>query len=309
MAETALAPNPATNSMPPSADSVTPADVTPNPDWDFLDQGNDLVPPDPRFNDEDDEEIAEDEGTEPQKLASSPDAKAEEGEGSTKPAEEPAKPAEPTADVKALQTEAAYYQEFDKALRTDPTQVASAILDGMDARSRAAFLQQYIGETTYPEFKADEYEPQGEMEEALRHRWQDIEAVPQLISDTRQLDQAVRALSEQASIAPQLVPHVTEANVLSNIALSKIEALCELLEIELPDPDPQEILKGLDGGKGTYRDAVRKAISYKEKIEAKKQAGKPRPITPGNGTRRSPTLTKEMNAVDIARAIGTIPQR
>lgn len=200
------------------------------------------------------------------------------------------------------------YERLDAALRDNPAQAVKAILAGMDPRDRAALATELGGgqssaQDTSELFDAEEYEPQGEMEEALKSRWNSIEAIPSIIEAQNTTDRRI----EQGFAA--FVPHVTDANIASQLALAKVEAICEALGIELPDPDGAEILKTLQGGKSTYRDAVRASANYKTQVDTHKQTRRPRPDTPGGGPRSIEKIASGTDAVTIARRLGVLPPR
>lgn len=299
--EIATAPDPATNTAPTS---VAPADAP--TEWDFLDTPDEAMPAggDPEKFD-DDETGTEDRvpptGTDATTAEAQPAPDTAEAKPDTvgTPAPEPEKPTTPPE----LETKATYFDEFDSALRSDPVSVTQAIIDGMDARQKTALFKQLglsAAETVYPEFAVDEYEPQGEMEAALKARWNDLDSLPQIVAETRALGQKIEEQHEF------FVPHVAEANVSAQIALMKLDALCDALGIELPDPEATAIIKGLESGKATYRDAVRKSVNYQKNIEAVKQRRAPRPSTPGNQSRKAEPIPEGTDMVTIARRLGTL---
>lgn len=220
--------------------------------------------------------------------------------------EEPPEESQPPDENIAEKIEA--YNRLDMALRENPGQAIKAIFAGMDATSRAAIAAELAGGAQVQQpptdtFKIDDYEPQGEMEEALQSRWNSIEAIPTLIEAQNLTERKI----EQGFAA--FVPHVTDANIASQIALAKIEAICEALGLELPDPDGEAVIKTLQGGKSTYRDAVRASANYKGQIDAHKQTRRPRPETPGGGPRGIEKIAAGTDAVAIARRLGVLPPR
>lgn len=221
-------------------------------------------------------------------------------------ADTPAEDKAPEPDPQATEKLEAY-DRLDAALRESPGEAIKAIFAGMDPRDRASLAAELAGgqaTTPQPEvFDLDGYEPQGEMEEALKSRWDSIEAIPAIIEAQNSTDRRI----EQGFAA--FVPHVTDANVAAQIALAKVEAVCEALGIELPDPDSAAILKTLQGGKSTYRDAVRASANYKGPVDAHKQARRPRPETPGGGPRSIEKIAAGTDAVAIARRLGVLPPR
>lgn len=248
------------------------------------------------------------------------------GDDDDTPAEEPAEqtpPAEPASDADPAQAsqeepttpevdpqvaeKIEAYERLDTALKENPGQAIRAIFAGMDPRDRAALVSELSGPASsagVPEsFDVEAYEPQGEMEEALKSRWNSLEAIPAIIEAQNDTDRRI----EQGFAA--FVPHVTDANIASQVALAKIDAICEALGIELPDPDGAAVLKTLQGGKSTYRDAVRESASYKGQIDAHKQTRRPRPETPGGGPRSIEKIAAGTDAVAIARRLGVLPPR
>lgn len=234
------------------------------------------------------------------------------------PAEPPSAPAEPSpvsqeepaAEVDPQSVEKLEaYDRLDAALRDNPGQAIKAIFAGMSANDRASLAAELGATSQAPPqgqtetFNAEEYEPQGEMEEALRSRWNSIEAIPAIIQAQNDTDSRM----EQGFAA--FVPHVTDANIAAQIALAKVEAICEALGIELPDPDSSVVIKTLQGGKSTYRDAVRASANYKGQVDAHKQTRRPRPETPGGGPRSIEKIASGTDAVTIARRLGALPPR
>ena len=201
----------------------------------------------------------------------------------------------------------AAYNRLDTALRENPAQAIRAIFEGMSVSDRSTLAGELgLSASKTPEresFNVGEYEPQGEMEQALASRWNDLESIPALKDS---LDSAERKM-EQGFGA--FVPHITDANIASQIALAKIEALCDALQIALPDPDSTEIIKALQSGKTTYRDAVRTVANYKGQVDAHKQTRAPRPQTPGGGPRNAEKIPTGTDAVTIARRLGVLPRR
>lgn len=225
------------------------------------------------------------------------------------PADKPAEPESAAPDPQVTEKLEAY-ERLDTALRENPAQAIKAIFAGMDPRDRAALATE-LGTSTsqapaqaqIEAFDVADYEPQGEMEEALRSRWSSIEAIPAIIEAQNTTDQRI----EQGFAA--FVPHVTDANIAAQLALTKIEAICEALGIELPDPDGAAVTKTLQGGKTTYRDAVRAAANYRTQVDTHKQARRPRPETPGGGPRSVEKIASGTDAVTIARRLGVLPPR
>lgn len=236
----------------------------------------------------------------------------EDGAGDAKPEGTPpetsdAEKSAPEVDPQSAEKLEAY-ERLDSALRENPGQAIKAIFAGMDPRDRAALATELVGGAQAPSQESDafdlkEYEPQGEMEEALAKRWDSIEAIPAIIQAQNETDRRI----EQGFAA--FVPHVTDANIAAQLALAKAEAICEALGIELPDPDGSAILKTLQGGKSTYRDAVRASANYKGQIDAHKQTRRPRPETPGGGPRSIEKIAAGTDAVTIARRLGQLPPR
>jgi hypothetical protein len=241
-----------------------------------------------------------------------------EGETETKP-ETPAEPeadkptaADLIAEIPAeVQQKTALFDEFDQTLQSNPEAVAGAILDRMDPHTRAELLKQYIGDVTPPAtFDVANYEPNGEMETALRDRWNDIDAIPQIATDARLLKQEIGQTRQQFDDTRAVYePQMAEANIVGQIALRKIDAICEALGIDLPDPDVKALQAAFNGGKESYRNAVRKVLDYKSMVDTFKQITVRRPQTPGNGTKRTESFKEGTDAVTIARAMGTIPRR
>jgi len=207
----------------------------------------------------------------------------------------------------AIAEKVAQFDQLDAALRDHPGQAVKAIVAGMSIQDRAALIAEIAGTTPTAQatekFDLTEYEPQGEMEEALAARWSSIESIPEIISAQNEASKRM----EQGFAT--FVPHVTDANVASQIALAKVDAICEALGIELPDPNSEEVIKTLQTGKSTYRDAVRSSTNYKGQIDAHKQTRRARPETPGGGPRNVEPIKAGTSAVDISRRLGYLPPR
>jgi hypothetical protein len=279
-----IAPDPTTNTLP------TDPGTSPPDNWDFLDTPDDTMPGDPpdSFDEEDGEEV------EAKTDAVQPTAEAvETPEAAVETETAPVIPAD-------IQSKADQYDAIDKAFQEDPLAVVRTLLEGMDARQRAEFAAAFGG--TPPDFNLEEYEPQGEMEQALKSRWGDIAAIPELVKQTKGVSDSLKATEER------FIPHISQANVQAESALAMVEAICEALEIEIAAPDLSVVEKELKAGR-SYRDAVRAATDFKKVIETAKQSRTPRPRTPGNGTRRPDPIPEGTDMVTIARRLGTLPRR
>src|SRR5487761_2528870 len=104
----------------------------------------------------------------------------QEADSSLTPAETPA-----TEPDTTLQAKAEAYDEIAQRVSSDPAAVAAAIVSQMDIRTRAEFLGQFNpDEAVHPQFNTEEYEPQSDMESAIKDRWGDIESIPHVIAET-----------------------------------------------------------------------------------------------------------------------------
>lgn len=285
------APDPATTTAPVSA--VT--DTTGAPDgWDFLDDPDAGMPTDDSSTETFPEDVLKDKEPVPAK----DDSKKESGEVPEKESE-PEKKSEPEPGVEDLKAKATTYESLDEALRTDPSAVVKAIIEGMGAHDRTELLKE-IGSPSYSKFDVEKYDPQGEMEVALKERWKDIEAVSQLAEQTSALE------SRMQDQHGTLIPHISEANVVAQLALTKVAALCDALGIELPDPEPQVLQKALDSGRVSYKDAVKKSVDYSKQVTDHKQRRTHRPVTPGNASRKPEPIPEGTGMVEIAKRLGTL---
>jgi len=239
-----------------------------------------------------------------------PPASVEAGDISGKPGEG-TKEGETAPDPQAAEKLDAY-EKLDAALRDSPGEAIKAIFAGMNPQARAALAGELWGAPAPPAgaqqptgevFDIDGYDPQGDMEIALKSKWNDIQAIPSIIQMQDETDQRV----QQGFSA--FVPHVTDANIAAQLALAKVEAICAAIGIELPDPDGGAVIKTLQGGNTTYRDAVRKSTNYKGQVDAHKQTRTPRPETIGGGTRTAEKIPVGTDAVAIARRLGVLPPR
>lgn len=298
-----MAPDPATNSAPlQPVDKLAEADL-------------DLDGPDDQYEMTEDP-LEDDARPDPDEKPLDPPADPPKDPPAAPPAAEEPDDKKVTAEIPPeIKQQSEMFGEFDQALRENPVEVAAAIFDNMDARQKAAYLKA-IGaqepDSKYPEFKVDEYEAQGEMEEQLKARWNDLDAIPQVIRETRQLDGRIGEVQDDFKQAFQgLIPHVSESNVMSELALAKIDAICEALNIQLPDPDFEALAKEIKPGV-KYRDAVRKFVNYGTAVELAKQANVKRPKDTANETRREVSKfdpdTDDL-AVKIARQQGTLGRR
>lgn len=228
-------------------------------------------------------------------------------------------PAEPSVDAAApppaetpatepdttLQAKAEAYDEIAQRVSSDPAAVAAAIVSQMDIRTRAEFLGQFNpDEAVHPQFNTEEYEPQSDMESAIKDRWGDIESIPHVIAETRNLQSAIKSQQEL------LVPHISEANVASQIALAKIDALCEALGLQLDEPDLGKIVKALRTENTSYKDAVRSAANYKQAVDTHKQTRARRPVTPANSSNQPEPVKEGSSMLEIYRQFGLrLPQK
>lgn len=293
------------SAMPPAASETLAMKET---NWDFLDEKDtSMIQDTPDEFEEDEAEGAKDETAKDEK----PDAPVAGDEVKPEPTAETEKKPEPEipAEVKAqIDT----FNVFDQALKNDPASVAKAVFEGMDARQKATFLQEIgVAETQYPEFNLDEYEPGSSeaMEADLKARYQDIRSIPHLVAENRALDGRIGEVEQDFKKAFEgILPYVSEPNVMSELALAKIDAICEAMGIVLPDPDFDAVGKEIRPGV-TYRDAVRKVVNYGTAVELAKQANAKRPLDTKNESKREKLILPTDDAVTIAKKLGTIPRR
>jgi hypothetical protein len=215
------------------------------------------------------------------------------------PVEEPAAetPEEPVADPE-IEQKLEQYEFWDQQLQQNPGGVAEALINNMPAHQKAALLAKLgVPQSDAPAFDVDAYDPQGEMEAALKARWNDLNAIPEV---SRQL---AGVQQEFGQYRQQIEPQIAYAHVNGEVQAAKIDAICEALGIELGDPDMKAIEKALATKGTTYRDAVRKNINYGKQVELAKQTRAPRPRTPGNQSRLTPAIKEGTDMLTIARQL------
>lgn len=280
------APDPMTNTA-PSTDASTVTTDAEEAAWAESEKAG-FLENEPRFEDE--------EVDEPKVDDTKPEVKEEVTEEKDEKTSE---------DDSALKEKLELFEKFDTALREKPESIVSAIFSSLSEEAKAEVLKS-IGVDTIKNspdtdtFDVDTYVPQGEFEEALKPRWNDIKALPKLISDTEKLK------SEVVERQEVLIPHISEANVVSQIALVKIDAICDLLGIELPDADVNKVAKALGEKNSSYRDAVRKSVDYKKTVEDAKQKKVERPRTPAHSSAKAEPIAEGTGMVEIARRLGTL---
>ena len=282
MAETAvLSPDPATNSsMPESTFNEMP------------DEWSDLELPEEPPNDP--LEFEEDEGqTAAAETETEPVAETTEAA----PAAEDAAATEIPEDV---QKKVEGFEFFDRAVRENPGALAEQLLGKLDPLERAQLLGKYGVNAETAAFDVSAYEAQSDMEDAIKSRWESIDSIPHIAQSVKN----VKEYSEQQ--IGDMVPQVAYGNVMAEVSLAKIDAICEAFGLALSDPDMAAIEKHLQAGNVSYRDAVRKSLDYKKAVESAKQARAQRPTTPRNETRRPEPIPEGTDAVTIARRLGTI---
>jgi hypothetical protein len=279
--------------------------LAPDDKWDFLDDGPDDAPP-PDTGDalEDESKDTSEKPSEtsgPSETPETPETPKTIASAGKEISKESAQVAEQVPALSSdVQKNLNAFPVFDEALQERPGELIQHIFADMDVRDRAALLKSLGAETPLDNFDIMSYEPQGDMEAALALRWPDIEAIPQVNSEVRQLANSLGA--DQG----KLEPHIGEANVSAQIALAKIDAIVEALGLDLPEPDIKAIQAALKDGRSTYRSAVRGAVNYGKSIEAAKQVRMERPRTPGTSSRVPDTFKPGTSMVEIARRLGRL---
>ena len=299
MSDTALAPDPSTNTAP----STGPQTLAPNngEEFAFLDDMGTAPPAFPETWEEQ-EAITEGETSDAPSEAEAalPEpASTQAATGSEAATPEQPQVQQPEPDQQA-QLERQAFQAFDKALREDPQGVAATILRNLDPRDRSAFLSQFTDDYApiAPFDPEGVYEPQGELEEALIPRMGAIDSIPQVIRDLEE----VKAQLPQAGA--YLQPHVGEAKYAAFYALEAVRAVAEAIGMDMPEPNMEDLKKFLADGKTDYRTAIQKSTKFKDAVTTHKQKSAPRPSTPGSGTRRADDGLKEgASMLEIIRAM------
>lgn len=284
----ATAPDPATTTSP---ESTITNNSTPS-DWDALDIPDSSMP------------TGDGEFTEDREAREAAEAEAAAAEATETPADEVVE--EPTAETTDepvadpdVEKKLEQFEFWDKQLADNPAGVAEALINNMPAHQKAALLAKLgVGaQSDVPAFDVDGYEPQGDMETALKARWNDLNAIPEV---SRQL---ATHQQEFGQYRQSIEPQIAYANVNSEVQAAKLDAICEVLGIELSDPDVKAIEKALATKGTTYRDAVRKNANYTKQVELAKQTRAPRPRTPGNQSRQAPEIKEGADMLTIARSI------
>jgi hypothetical protein len=227
-----------------------------------------------------------------------PDEKKVETEPEPKAEETEAK--KPEADPKVLEQ----WEFFQKSLVENPDAVAAAIVNEMDPRQRASFLNK-LGISQDAEgiereaFDVEQYEPQSDLEIAVANRWQDLESIPHIVRDTQELK------NQMTSSFQTIAPAVDHANIASLVAMAQLEVMATAMGIQFPSIDFQSMATELADGRKTYKSVVDKYTApYKTVAENAKQRSAPRPQTPANQSRQPvEKLSSNASMADIIRSI------
>lgn len=138
------------------------------------------------------------------------------------------------------------------------------------------------------EIDPDTYEAATDLEAAL------LPMMP-AIKDLKNLPDTIRGHVEEG--ITRLAPYLDLANVTSAITNAKVDALCELLGITLPDGDIRQIAMAANDGKTTYKEAVSKLLSpaLKDAVAKSKQSKAPRPSNPASNSMHVDNLERDEN--------------
>jgi len=280
-----------TPAAPDPASTTTPISNTAPSGWDHLDERVDTMAGD-GIRDDEFREDAE------ARLAAEAEAALQEPV-----VEEPETPEVPeTPEAPAAELDPAIAQRLQEAdelatfLSKNPAEAALALLQTMTAHEKAKFLSSF-GIGNQDAFNVEEYEPQGDMEAALKSRWNDLNAIPEV---SRQVAAQAQQFGEYRGV---IEPQVAYANVIAEVQAARIDAICEALGLDIPEPDMGAIEKALSKQGVKYRDAVRTTANYTKQVELAKQSRRPRPVTPGNTTNRQEPIAPGTSMVAIAKQL------
>jgi hypothetical protein len=238
-------------------------------------------------------------------MAPTPAAAAPTAPAPTAPAPEPA-PA-PVVDP-AVAAKAAQFDQLTQWYAADPSAFFRQMLENMPLTERAALLQS-VGAPTAPVERLDiPSDPEGQrafiescsdVEQDYIRNLPQIRTIPELVKEAGAMK---RSIQEQAA---QLVPYINDTATEVQILRAQLDALRQAIGMEeLPDPDPAIVRAAYQGGKATYKDAVRASVNYAPLVEAHRQKSAKRPTTPGNQSRRSEPVPDTDDMVALSRYFG-----
>lgn len=206
------------------------------------------------------------------------------------------------------------WNKFAETFEKSPEVIAQIALKAMSDTQRNALLKSLgvdpSSATKIPVLPdlPEDYEPIGELEIALKSRFSDIKAIPEL---RQQITDLQSTLDERmGSKVRELHNPIGTAAVHGEIALAKLDVILEALGIDLPSPDMNALNEILQDGRSNFRSAVQKLTkeSYKKSLAEYKQGRAARPQTPGTSSTKSSNNSRNTDMAAIMRELN-IPLR
>lgn len=229
-----------------------------------------------------------------------------------KPAEDAKTEDTPPID-KATTEKVDMWDKFAETFEKSPEVIAQIALKAMSDTQRNALLASLginaaaAKAPALPDLPED-YEPIGELEVAMKARFGDIKAIPEL---RQQIADLQSTLDERmGSKVRELHNPIGTASVQAEIGLAKLDAIMEALGIDLPSPDLDALSELLKDGRTTFKSAVQKLTkeSYKKSLAEYKQGRAARPQTPGTSSTKSSNNSRNTDMAAIMRELG-VPLR
>jgi hypothetical protein len=219
------------------------------------------------------------------------------------------KAAAPAGDT--IEQKAEIWDRFDKTFQENPQTIANLAVKAMSPEQKTAFLKSLGAEPAaaaapaaeLPDISPD-YEAASDLEDAIMSRWEDIKSLPEM---RKQMAELQAGMGEQMSAKVRELHEPIGISVAhGEIALAKLDALCEAFGIDLPTPDMAAISEKLKDGRTTMRSAISAltAESFKKSVAEHRQGRAARPQTPGNQSTREPKLPVGASMLECARALG-----
>lgn len=275
-------------------------------DFSYLNEGREA------FDDEYDPNATLEEET-ARKAAKAERIAAEKAEAE-KPTPEPEEKPDAAPDKVATE-KVEMWDKFADTFEKSPEVIAQIALKAMSDTARTALLKSLgIDATATAKAPAlpdlpDDYEPIGDLEVAMKARWGDVKAIPEL---RQQIADLQSSLDERmGSKVRELHNPIGTAAVHSEIALAKLDVILEALGIDLPSPDMNTLNEILQDGRTNFRSAVQKLTkdTYKKSLAEYRQGKAQRPNTPGTSSTHAPSNSKNTEMAAIIRELGGSPAK
>lgn len=188
-----------------------------------------------------------------------------------------------TSEREAGFDKAAAYDKLNEEWQADPVRFMQRFSEGLTAEQKVA-----IGIATAQSAAAPDFEPESPAEEWLAAQAPIIKALPQF----------AQTVSQQFTMRDQ---YLNEALVGTAALEAKLDAVLQIVGLELPALDAKAVSLALADGKSGYADAIKKVYrpALDRAVAAKKQAGKPRPKTPGDSAGDLPQVKPGQGMAEI----------